>query len=123
MVQRLGHYDEMRQKLLEAFEKWVWSRMERGKWTDKIKNSVVLERVGEGSIMLELTKMRKRSWLGHRQRRNCLLNDALEGIINEKKVQGRRRYQITDKIMINGLYVDTKSKAEKRVKCRLLSLK
>ena len=39
--------------------------MERVKWTDKIKNAVVLERVGKGRIMLELIKNRKRNWLGH----------------------------------------------------------
>ena len=50
------------QKQLEAFEMWVWRRMERVKWTDKIKNSVVLERVGEGRIMLELTRKRKINW-------------------------------------------------------------
>ena len=32
------------QKQLEAFEMWVWRRMERVKWTDKIENAVVLER-------------------------------------------------------------------------------
>ena len=36
------------QKQLEEFEMWVWRRMDRVKWTDKIKNAVVLERVGEG---------------------------------------------------------------------------
>ena len=30
------------QKQLEAFEIWAWRRMERVKWTDKIKNAVVL---------------------------------------------------------------------------------
>ena len=49
------------------------------------KNAVVLERVGEGRIMLELIKKRKRNWL----RRNCLLKDALEGMVNGKKVRGR----------------------------------
>ena len=53
------------QKQLEAFEIWVWRRMEHVKWTDKIKNAVVLERVGEGRIMLELIRKRKRNWLGH----------------------------------------------------------
>ena len=38
--------------------------MERVKWTDKIKDAVVLERVGEGRIMLELIRKRKRNWLG-----------------------------------------------------------
>ena len=66
------------QKQLEAFEMWVWRRIERVKWTDKINNAVVLERVGEGRIMLELIRQRKRNWLCHWLKRNCLLKDALE---------------------------------------------
>ena len=96
-----------KQKQLEAFEMWVWRRMERVKWTDKIKNAVVLERVGDGRIMLELIRKRKRNWLGHWLRRNCLLKDALEGMVNGKKVRGRRRYHMIDNIMINGLHEDT----------------
>ena len=38
------------QKQLEAFDMWIWRRMERVKWTDKIKNAVVPERVGEARI-------------------------------------------------------------------------
>ena len=53
------------QKLLEEFEMWIWRRMERVKCTDKIKNAIVLERVVEGRIMLELIKKRKRKWLGY----------------------------------------------------------
>ena len=60
--------------------------------------------------------------LSHWLRRNCQLKDALEGKVNGKKVQGRRRYQMISNIMINGLYEDTKRKAEKRVKWRMLSL-
>ena len=51
----------------------------------KIKNAVVLERVGEGRIMMELIKKRKRNWLGHWLRRNCLLKNALEGMVNGTK--------------------------------------
>ena len=40
------------------------------KWTDKIKNVVLLETVGEGRIMLELIKKRKINCLGHWLRRN-----------------------------------------------------
>ena len=53
------------QKQLEALELWVWRRMESVKWTEKIKKWIVRERVGEGRIMLELIKKRKRNWLGH----------------------------------------------------------
>ena len=79
------------------------------------KNAVVLEGVGEGRIMLELVRKRRRNWLGHWLSKNCLLKDALEGKVNGKKVLGRRRYQMIYNIMINGLYEDTKRKADKRV--------
>ena len=88
------------QKQLEGFEMWIWRRMERVKWTDKIKNAVMLERVGEGRIMLELIRKRERNWLGYWLRRNCLLKDVLEGMVNGKKVRGRKRYQMIDKIEI-----------------------
>ena len=89
--------------------------MERVKWTDKINNALVLERVREGRIMLELIRKRKRNWLGHWLRRNCLLKNVLEGMVNGKKVRDRRRYQMIDNNVINGLYEDTKRKAEKWV--------
>ena len=85
------------------------------------KNAVVIERVGEGRIMLELIKESKRNWLDHWLRRNCRLKDVLEGMVNGKKVRSRRN-QMIDDIMINGLYEDTKRKAEKRVEWRMLSL-
>ena len=96
--------------------------MEHVKWTDKIKDAVVLERVGEERIMLELIKKRKRNWLGHWLRRNCLLKDDLEGMVNGMKVRCRIRYQMIDNIMINGLYADTKRKPEKREEWRMPSL-
>ena len=96
--------------------------MESVKWADKIKHAVVLERVGEGRIMVELIRKRKTNWPGHCLGRNCLLKDALEGMGNGRKVRGRGRYQMIDNIMINELYADTKRKAEKRVEWRMLSL-
>ena len=42
-------------------------------------------------------------------------------MVNGKKVGGTR-YQMIDNFMINGLYEDTKRKAEKRVEWRMISL-
>ena len=75
---------------------WIWRRMGYVKWTDKIKNAVVLGRVGGGRIMLGLIRKRRRNWPGHWLRRNCLLKDALEGMVNGKNVRGRRRYQMIE---------------------------
>ena len=95
------------QRQLEAFEMWIWRRVERVKWTDKIRNVVVVERVGEGRTMLELIKKSKANWLGHWPRRNCLLKDALQGMVNGKRVhrRRRRRNQMIDSIMINGMEI------------------
>ena len=101
---------------------WIWRRKERVKWTDKIQNSVLLEIMGEERAMLEPVKKRKRNWLGHWLGRNCLLKNVLEGMVNGKKIRGRRRYQMIDNIMINGLYADKNRKAEKMVEWRTLSL-
>ena len=65
------------------------------------KNAILLESVGEERIMLELIRKRKTNWLGHWLRRNCLLQDVLEGMVEGKKVRGLRRYQMIDSIMIN----------------------
>ena len=69
---------------------WISRRMERVKWTDKIKNAVVLERVAEQRIMQELKRKRKRNWLGHWLRRNCLLKDALEHECANHATEGKR---------------------------------
>ncbi|KAJ4444108.1 hypothetical protein ANN_05897 [Periplaneta americana] len=98
------------EKSLEAFEMW----MERVKWTDKIRNEAVLERVDEKRVMLKLIRKRKRNWLGHCLRRNSLLKDPVEGMVNGRRVRGRRRYQMIDDIKIYGSYKETKRKAENR---------
>ncbi|KAJ4450889.1 hypothetical protein ANN_02322 [Periplaneta americana] len=52
------------EKRIEAFKMWVWRRMERVKWTEKIRNETVLERVDEERMMLKLIRKRKKNWLG-----------------------------------------------------------
>ncbi|KAJ4436680.1 hypothetical protein ANN_16811 [Periplaneta americana] len=78
------------EKRIDAFEMWIWRRMERVKWTDRIRNEAVLEKVGEERMMLKLI------------RKNCLLKDALEGKVNGRRVRGRRKYQMIDDIKICG---------------------
>ena len=57
MVQKLGHYDGM--------SKNVWKHLRCGYGACKMdrqnKNAVVLERVGEGRIMLEQIKKKNRN--------------------------------------------------------------
>ncbi|KAJ4436831.1 hypothetical protein ANN_16963 [Periplaneta americana] len=110
------------EKRIEAFEISIWRRIERVKWTDRIRNEAVLERVNEKRMKLKLIRKRKRNWLVHWMRRNCLLKDAVEGMVNGRRVRGRRRYQMIDDIKIYGSYEETKRKAENRNDWRMLGL-
>jgi len=74
------------QKQLEGFEMWCWRRMERISWTDHVRNEEVLLRVKEQMNILH--DKRKAKWIGHILRRNCLLQQVIEGRI--KEVTGRR---------------------------------
>ena len=55
-----------------------------------------LKETGEKSTLLGNILCRKANWIGHILRRNCLLQDVIEGQMTEVKGIGRRRTQILD---------------------------
>ena len=55
--------------------------MEKIKWSEKVTNEQVLDRIGEKRTLIR----RKANWIGHILRRNCLLHDAIEGQMTEVK--------------------------------------
>ena len=69
------------QKHLESFEMWCWRRMEKISWTDHVRNEDVLLRVKEQRNILHEISKRKANWIGHILRRNCLLQQVIEGKI------------------------------------------
>ena len=62
---------------------WCW-RMEKIKWSKKVTNEQVLDRIGEKMTLLNNIA----NWIGHILRRNCLLHDAIEGQMTEVKGVG-----------------------------------
>ena len=67
------------QKRLENFEMWCWRKMEKISWTDHVRNEEVLLRVsGQRNILHEIRK-RKANWIGHILRRNCFVQQVIEG--------------------------------------------
>ncbi|KAJ8880142.1 hypothetical protein PR048_016605 [Dryococelus australis] len=98
---------------LEAFEMWMWRRMERISWVERVSNEV-LERVDERRKLLKVIRERKNNWMGHSLRRECLLTDAMEGIVCGKRLKGRRRYKLIDDIKGSGKCMDLKRLAEDR---------
>jgi len=50
---------EVDRKKIEAFEMWIWRRMEKISWKDKITNVDVLKRVNEERSLLKEIWQRK----------------------------------------------------------------
>jgi hypothetical protein len=75
------------QKHVEIFKMWCWRRMEKIIWTDHVRNEEVKE---QRNILHEISK-RKANWIGHILRRNCFLQQGIEGKIKGGiDVTGRR---------------------------------
>ena len=50
---------------LKAFEMWIWRRMEKISWLDKVTKEEVLRRVNEDRQILNSIWLRKHRWIGH----------------------------------------------------------
>jgi hypothetical protein len=88
--------------------------MEKIKWSEKVTNEQVLDRIGEKRPLLNNILRRKANLIGHILRRNCLLHDAIEGQMTE--VKGRRRIQLLDDLRKRRRYWEIKEEAEDRKK-------
>ena len=87
---------KLERKYLENFEMRCWSRMEKIKWSEKVSNEQVLDRIVEKRALLNNIPHRKAIWFRHIMRRSCLLHDAIEEYTKDLKGVGRRRTQLLD---------------------------
>ena len=102
---------------LEAFEMWVWRRLEKVSWEDKMSNEEVLEAVVESRRIVDTIVRRKKNWIGHVVRGDGLLKLVLEGRMENKRSRGRPRIGMIDDLM-EGSYVSMKRRAEDREEWR-----
>ena len=86
---------------VNAFEQWCYRRILKIKWTDKVTNAEVLERLQTSMHFLCRMKKRKLEYAGHVLRGSsgethlCLL----EGRVCGKRPQGRPRLTWMDDIL------------------------
>jgi len=66
---------------------WMWRRMERVSWMDKITNEEILNKVGEKRQLISVIRNRQKNWIGHVLRGEGLLREVMEG----KRARGRPR--------------------------------
>jgi len=82
--QKDGPYEETK-TVVNAFETWSWRRMLKIKWTHRIKNDEVFQRVEEERLLLKILKIRSHSWIGRTIRHNEFVVNILGGAISGKK--------------------------------------
>ena len=92
--------------------------MEKIKWSEKVTNDQVLDRIGEKRTLLNNILRRKTNWIGYILRRNCLLYYAIEGQMTGVKGVGRRRTQLLDDLKNRRRYWELKEEAEDRKRWR-----
>jgi len=86
----LGKNEE---RIINAFETWCWRRMLKIKWTERITNEKVFQRVKEERLFLKILSNRRHSWIGHIIRHDEFVVNILEGAISGKEAMGRPRLQ------------------------------
>ena len=92
--------------------------MEKVSWTDHVRNEEVNE---QRNILHEISK-RKANWIGHILRRNCLLQQVIEGkikgVIEVTGRRGRRRRKPLDDLKERRGYFHLKEEALDRTMWR-----
>ena len=78
---------------------WLWRRMQKISWRDRVRNEEVLRRVGEKRSLMETIWKRKAKWIGHILRSEGLLRTVIEGRVPGKRPRGRRRRMMLDDIL------------------------
>ena len=84
----------------------------RKKWSEKVTNELVLERIGKKRALLNNILRRKANSIGHILRRNCFLHDAIEGQRTEVIGVERRRTQLLDDLRNRRRYLELKEEGE-----------
>ena len=87
-----------------------------------VRNEEVLLRVNEQRKILREIRKRKANWIGHILRRNCLLQQAIEGKmkgqIEVTRRRGRRRKKLLDDLKERRGYCQLKEKTLDRTMWR-----
>jgi hypothetical protein len=85
-------------KRIQAFEMWVYRRMTRTSWKDKIKNEEILRKVKIQKRLMEEIMKRKTTFCGHIMRHDTIQRTLLEGKVEGKRARGRQRLTWFDNI-------------------------
>ena len=77
------------EKKITAFEMWIYRRISRTPWTDKVTNQHVLQKINiKSTELVQMIRTRKAKFYGHVRRHNSLQRVILEGKVEGKRGRG-----------------------------------
>src|ERR1051325_4933197 len=50
---------------LEAFEMWIWRRMEKISWTEHVSNEAVFKQIDDKRSLITVIQQRQKNWMGN----------------------------------------------------------
>ena len=97
---------------------WIWRRMLKISWVDKVSNAEVLQKVQENKSILDTVQHCKLRWIGHILRHDSLLRDipVIEGRMKGKVTRGRKWLQMLSDV-VSKSYEELKREVEDRSWC------
>jgi len=84
--------------MLDALEMLILRRMGKIAWIDQKTNVEMLEMLGEKQAIVTTLVRRKKNWIGHMLKGDGLLREVMEGRMEGKRPQGRRRIGILEEL-------------------------
>ena len=100
-------------KQIDAAEMWLWRRLLKISWRDRVTNEEVHQRIGQPERLRETIFKRKRTWIGHVLRGNTYLRNIIEGRMEGQRPRGRPRTGMLDDLKRN-TYGEMKKAVEDR---------
>ena len=85
-------------KKLEALEMWIFRRLARVSYKDRVTNEEVLRRLGVQRGLISQIRAHKLKYFGHTARHDSLQKTVLTGRIDGRRGRGRPRRQWYDDI-------------------------
>src|ERR1043165_6136320 len=87
---------------LDAFEMWVWRRIERISYTERMSNEAVLKQIQDKRALVATIQHRQKNWIGHILRGEGLIRDFFEGRLLGSRPRGRPRTKMLDTLIGQG---------------------
>ena len=88
---------EMERKI-EATELWLYRRMLKISWTERVSNEIVLQRAGARREMVKKIRQRQLRFLGHVMRLEQLESVCVTGKVEGRRGRGRPRMKLVDSL-------------------------